>query len=130
MPITTETKESIFSTIKKVLQDHCPPLVEKQDKKETYEVIGNIPAPYRYKKEIIPGMFFAAAVMRKDNVSFYFFCNYIHPEEFQKLAPTAMMHLDGKSCFHFKKEEQAPEKELRAMVKKGITLYKREGWIK
>src|SRR4030095_387846 len=88
MLITTETKESIFSTLKKVLQDHCPPLVEKQNKKDTYEVIGNVPAPYGHKREIIPGMFFATAVIRKDNVSFYFFCNYIHPEEFEKIAPT------------------------------------------
>jgi len=90
MPVTTETKEIIFSRLKQVLEDHCPPLVEKQNKKDNYEVIGNTPAPYGSKKEIIPGMFFATAVIRKDNVSFYFFCNYMHPQEFHKLAPTVM----------------------------------------
>jgi hypothetical protein len=130
MPITPEAKERILSLLKKVMNENCPPLVKKKESKDGIEVIGNVPTPYGYKKEIVPGMYFASALIRRDNVSFYFFCCYTHPEEFKTIAPTVMKCLDGKSCFHFKKEEQAVEKELRAMFKKGIAVYKKQGWVK
>lgn len=104
--------------------------LKKQESKHSIEVIGNIPTPYGYKKKIIPGMYFAAALIRKDNVSFYYFCSYMNPEDFKSIAPTVMKCLDGKSCFHFKKEEQVVEKELRAMFKKGIELYRKQGFMK
>ena len=130
MPITGETKSKIFSLLKKIMEENSPPLVIKRSSKEGIETIGNIPTPYGYKKEIVPGMYFASALIRKDNVSFYFFCSYMNPEDFKTIAPTVMKCLDGKSCFHFKKEEQVVEKELRAMFKKGIQFYKKQGWIK
>lgn len=129
MPLTAEAKSTIITLLKKIMEEHCPPLVIKSKSKDGMEVIGNVPTPYGYKKEMIPGMYFASALVRKDNVSFYFFACYTHPKEFEKVAPTVMKCLDGKSCFHFKKEEQAVEKELRAMFKKGIEAYRKQGWI-
>jgi len=130
MPITAEAKTNIFSLLKRIMEDNCPPLVIKKNSKEGIEVIGNAPTPYGYKKEIVPGMYFASALMRKDNVSFYFFPIYGAPKEFDKLAPSAMKYLDGKTCFHFKKEEQVIEKEIRSLFKKGIDVYKKQGWVK
>lgn len=130
MPIAPETRKKIFSVLKKVMEENCPPLVQKINKDDAIEVIGNVSAPYGHKKEMVPGMYFASALIRKDNVSFYFFCNYTNPEEFNSIAPAIMKCLDGKSCFHFNKEEQVVEKELKAMFKKGIELYRKQGWIK
>ena len=130
MPITAETKSKILSLLKKVMEENCPPLVEKRSSNEGIELIGNVPTPYGSRKEIVPGMYFASALIRKDNVSFYFFPCYTAPKEFEKIAPTAMKYLDGKTCFHFKKEEQVVEKEIRSMFKKGIEFYKKQGWVK
>jgi hypothetical protein len=130
MPVTAETKANIFSLLKKVMFEYSPPLVIKKNSKEGIEVIGNTPTPYGYKKEVVPGMYFASALIRKENVSFYFFPIYYHQKEFEKLIPVTITCLDGKTCFHFKKEEQIPEKELRVMFKKGIQFYKKQGWIK
>ena len=110
--------------------EYSPPLVIKKNSREAIEVIGNTPTPYGYKKETIPGMYFATALIRPSNVSFYFFACYTVPDVFEKIAPTTMKCLDGKSCFHFKKEDQVVEKELRAMFKKAIQIYKKQGWIK
>ena len=93
-------------------------------------MIGNVPTPYGYKKEIVPGMYFASALIRPANVSFYFFPCYTSPGEFEKIAPNTMKCLDGKTCFHFKKEEQLVEKEIKEMFKKGIAFYKKQGWVK
>jgi hypothetical protein len=130
MPITLESKNRIFSLLKRIMEENSPPLVITKNSKEGIEVIGNTPTPYGYKKEMVPGMYFASALIRKGNVRFYFFPIYGAPKEFQNLAPTSMRCLDGKTCFHFKKEEHAVEKELRALVKKGIEVYKKQGWIK
>ena len=130
MPITAEAKSKIFSLLKEIMVENCPPLVQKKNSKEGIEVIGNVPAPYGYKKEIVPGMYFASALIRPGNVSFYFFPIYGAPGEFKKMAPTAMKYLDGKTCFHFKKEEQVVEKEIKELFKKGIAIYKKQGWIK
>jgi hypothetical protein len=128
MPLTTESKSRIFSLLKKVMEEHCPPLVIKRSTGDSIEVIGNIPAPYGYKKEIVTGMYFASALVRKDNVSFYFFCNYIDPQAYNAIAPTVMKCLDGKSCFHFKKEGQAVEKNCVQCLKKGLPrIRKRVG---
>lgn len=130
MPITPETKNNIFSLLKKVMEENCPPLVISKNSKDSIEVIGNIPTPYGSKKVIVRGMYFASALIRKDNVSFYFFPIYYHEKDFKKLIPTLLKCLDGKTCFHFKKEEEVIEKELRAMFKKGIEMYKKQGWAK
>ncbi|MCY7409518.1 MAG: DUF1801 domain-containing protein [Chitinophagales bacterium] len=130
MPITAETKNNIFSLLKKVMEESCPPLVITKNSKEGIEVIGNIPTPYGSKKVMVPGMYFASALIRKDNVSFYFFPIYYHEKDFEKLIPTLLKCLDGKTCFHFKKEEQAVEKEIKAMFKKGIEMYRKQGWVK
>ena len=130
MAVTATTKQKIFDQIKKVMSAHCPPLVIKKGSGQGFEVIGNIPAPYGYKKEIVPGMYFASTVIRKDSVAFYFFPIYGAPKEFQSLAPNTLKTLKGKTCFHFKKEEEVDEKELKAMFKKGIVFYRKQGWIK
>ena len=130
MPLTSETKEKILNLLKRVMNEHCPPLVIKKETKGGVEVIGNVPTAYGYKKEMVPGMYFASALIRPSNVSFYFFPIYTAPEEFKNLAPTAMKYLDGKTCFHFKKEEQVIEKEIKALFKKGIAMYKKQGWVR
>lgn len=130
MPLATETKTVIFDLLKRVMEDYCPPLVVKKKLEDAIEVIGNVPTPYGYKKVIVPGMYFSSALIRKDNVSFYFFPIYGAPKEFEKLAPIAMKCLDGKTCFHFKKEEQAVEQEIRALFNQGIAVYKKQGWVK
>jgi hypothetical protein len=130
MPITPETKTKIYSLLKKVAEENCPPLVIAKNAKESFEVIGNIATPYGSKKVMVPGMYFASAVIKKDNVSFYFFPIYYHLKDYEKLVPATLKCLDGKTCFHFKKEEQLVEKEIRAMFKKGIEMYKKQGWLK
>ena len=130
MPVTPETKNKIFSLLKKIMEENCPPLVIDKSSKDGIVVIGNTPTPYGYKKEMIPGMHFASALIRNDNVSFYFFPIYGAPKEFAEAAPVALKFLDGKTCFHFRKEEHVVEKEIRAMFKKGIAFYRKQGWVK
>ncbi len=130
MALTPETKKIIFEKVKKQLEACTPPMVYKKGSEDGYELMGNKPVPYGFKKEIVPGMYFASVVIRKDSVNFYFFPTYMNPDEFKSLAPTIYKCLKGKTCFHFKKEEQVDEKELSAMLKKGVQAWKKAGYLK
>lgn len=129
MPVAAAVKKAIFRKLKKNLEKYAPPMVHKKSSAKVYELIGNKPVPYGYKKEIVPGMYFASAVVRTDSVAFYFFPCYMNPG-FKKIAPSLCKHLKGKTCFHFKKEEDLNEKELSALLKKGVEAWKKAGYMK
>lgn len=107
-----------------------PPMVVSKDKKDVYEIMGNKAVPYGSKKTIVPGMYFSSVVARKDMVSFYFFPLYYQEKTFEKTIPTLIKCLKGKTCFNFKKPEQLNEKELAAMLKKGMLAWKKNGYMK
>lgn len=130
MPLTDPDRLEIFQTLKAAMLDLTPPMVVAKDSAQGFEIIGNVPAPYGSKKEIIPGMYFASAVPRKDMVSFYLFPLYGHNEAFESIAPIAMKCLKGKTCFNFKKPEQVNRKEIDALLKKALQVWKKEGYVK
>jgi len=131
MPITAETRNIIFSKLEQALMKCTPPMVSKSNaEKQTVELMGNKPVPYGYDKKIVPGMYFASLAHRKDSVVFYFFPAYYRTDEVKKIAPTLLKCLKGKTCFHFKKEEQVNEKELSALLKHGVKAWKEAGYMK
>ena len=130
MPITDETRTAIYNKLKKHLKKCTPPMVaSSKSNSHDFHLMGNKPVPYGYDKKIIPGMFFAAIANRKDSVTFHFFPCYMNPG-FKELAPSLFKCLKGKTCFHFKKEEQVNEKELKALLKKGVSAWKKAGYMK
>jgi hypothetical protein len=129
MPLTPEVPNEIFSKLKSALEKNCPPMVCSKDKEGVYELMGNKPVPYGYNKKIVPGMYFSSAVARKDMVSFYFFPMYMSAG-FKDLIPTMIKTLKGKTCFNIKKPEQVNEKELNALLKKGVQAWKKNGYMK
>jgi len=92
------------------------------------EAIGNKPVPYGHDKKIIPGVFFASVQQRKDSVAFYFFPAYAH--DLKASAPKLYKCLKGKTCFHFRKTEDIDTKELNALLKNGVSTWKKEGYLK
>jgi len=106
-------------------------MLSKIDPEEqTIQMMGNKPVPYGYDKKIIPGMFFASVMPRKDSIAFHFFPAYYKVDVIKKIAPNLLKCLKGKTCFHFKKEEQVNEKELEALLKHGVKAWKDAGYMK
>ena len=130
MPLASEIKKAIFSKIKKNLEQCTPPMVYKKGSADAYELIGNKPVPYGYKKEIVPGMYFASTVVRANSVAFYFFPTYLNPAAFKSIAPSLYKCLKGKTCFHFRQEKDVNEKELSALLKKGVEAWTKAGYMK
>ena len=129
MPINDETRLAIYSRLKKHLDALVPPMVVKENSAElTYELSGNKAVPYGHDKKIVPGMYFCSVAQRKDSVVFYFFPMYYNPA-MNEVAPALCKCLKGKTCFHFKKEEQVDEKELAVLLKKGMEAWKERGYL-
>jgi len=130
MPLSPEVRKDIFEKIRSALEKQAPPMVVSKERVDVFELSGNKPVPYGSKKEIVPGMYFSSVVARKDMVSFYFFPLYYHKDDFKDLIPTMIKCLKGKTCFNFKKSEQVDEKELNALLKKGVKAWKKNGYMK
>ncbi|HRH49386.1 MAG TPA: DUF1801 domain-containing protein [Panacibacter sp.] len=130
MPLSPEVRKDIFEKIRSALEKQAPPMVVSKEHLDVFELSGNKPVPYGSKKEIVPGMYFSSVVARKDMVSFYFFPLYYHEDDFKDLIPTMIKCLKGKTCFNFKKSEQVDEKELNALLKKGVKAWKKNGYMK
>jgi hypothetical protein len=130
MPLTTETRNLIFNSLKKCLEKCSPPMIVKPCKtKDVYELIGNMPVPYGYAKKIIPGMSFAMIAQRKDSVTFHFFPCYMNTQ-LQSVAPSLYKCLKGKTCFHFKKKDEVNVKELEALLAKGMQAWDKAGYMR
>ena len=129
MPLTDQVRKEIFTSIKEVMEKQCPPMVASKDKEGVYELMGNKPVPYGSKKTIVPGMYFCSVVARKDMISFYFFPIYMQQKEFIDLIPTMKKYLKGKSCFNFKKTEEVNANELAALLKTGVRVWKKMGYM-
>ena len=129
MALSEETREKIFKLLKKNLKRVTPPMVESETGHHDYNLMGNKPVPYGYDKKIVPGMYFASIAHLKDSVAFHFFPCYYNTK-MQTVAPDLYKCLKGKTCFHFKKEEQVNEKELQALLKAGVIAWKKAGYMK
>lgn len=125
MAISLETRTLIFNKIKTCLGDFVPPLVVVTNSLDgSYEVIGNHPVPYGYDKKMVPGMFFASIVHRKESVAFHFFPIYMNPGLLE-FAPALNKFLKGKTCYHFKEESQVVETELNLLLEEGIKVWRK-----
>ena len=130
MPITDETRISIFNRLKMNLEKFTPPLVVKANLLNTnYELIGDKPVPYGYSKQIVPGMFFASIAHLKGSVTLHFFPLYMNPK-LQLVAPSLIKCLKGKTCFHFINESQINEEELTLLIENGINAWRTLGYLK
>lgn len=130
MSRSDDQRQEIFRVIKEAMLALTPPMVVAKDGPQGLEIIGNVPVPYGSKQEIIPGMYFASAVLRKDMVSFYLFPLYAHADAFGEVAPVAWKCLKGKTCFNFKKPEQVSRREIDALMSRALALWKQEGFVK
>lgn len=130
MPLEPDVRKAIFNLLRRALKKQSPPMVCSKDNTTSIELIGNTPVPYGSTKKIVPGMYFASVVARKDMVSFYFMPVYYHLEEYAESAPTLIKNLKGKACFNFKRADQIDRKELESLLRKGVRAWKSLGYVK
>ncbi len=106
----------VFEKLKSILQPYSSKLIVKADTSDSFSLDGAYSA--KWKKEL----FFGAAQIKKNYVSFYLMPVYMYPDMLAAISPELKKHMQGKSCFNFKKTEPALFEELAQLTKKGLDL--------
>ena len=100
----------VFEHLKSILKPYAKNLTITADTSTGYSLDGSYSE--KYKKVI----FFGAAQIKKNYVSFYLMPVYMFPELLKDMSPELKKHMQGKSCFNFKKIEPDLFKELKELT--------------
>ncbi|HLO28900.1 MAG TPA: hypothetical protein VK249_07195, partial [Anaerolineales bacterium] len=96
----------VFEQLKAILKPYAEKLKLTADTPETYYIDG--PYSEKWKKQL----FFASTQIKKNYVSFYLMPVYMYPDLLKEISPELKKHMQGKSCFNFKKVEPDLFREL------------------
>ena len=110
----------VFEQLKDILKPYAENLTLKVDTSDAYYVDG--PYSEKWKKEL----FFGSAQIKKNYVSFYLMPVYMYPDLLKDISPELKKHMQGKSCFNFKKVEPNLFRELEELTSKGAEKFKKE----
>jgi hypothetical protein len=110
----------VFEKLKRMIKPYAKKLTVKTDKSDLYYL--NAAYSPKWKKEI----FFASAQIKKNYVSFYLMPVYMYPDLLKNISPELKKHMQGKSCFNFKKVEEDLFAELSQLTKKGFERLMKE----
>ncbi|HET7143238.1 MAG TPA: hypothetical protein VFI68_04380 [Anaerolineales bacterium] len=110
----------VFERLKSILKPYEPKFTVKADTPEAYSLDG--PYSQKWKKEI----FFGAAQIKKNYVSFYLMPVYMYPDLLKNISPGLKKRMQGKSCFNFKKVDQPLFDELTQLTRQGCERFTRE----
>ena len=119
MPTQTEFP-IIFASLKVILKPYSSKLIVTVDTSEGFSLDG--PYSQKWKKEL----FFGAAQIKKNYVSFYLMPVYMYPDLLKSISPELKKHMQGKSCFNFKKMEQSLFDELSQLTQQGFERFIKE----
>ena len=121
MPASTDFP-TVFEQLKKILKPYAPKLTVTADTSTSYSLDG----PYSEKWQKV--VFFGAAQIKKNYVSFYLMPVYMYPELLKDISPELKKHMQGKSCFNFKTVEPDLFKELKELTSKGVEKFRSEAF--
>jgi hypothetical protein len=110
----------VFEQLKNILRPYPERLSLKADTSDSYYLDG--PYSEKWKKEL----FFGSTQIKKNYVSFYLMPVYMYPDLLDNISPELKKHMQGKSCFNFKKVEPELFQELSELTKKGAERFQKE----
>ena len=110
----------VFEKLRSILKPYEKSLAVKADSVNTYYLDG--PYSEKWKKEL----FFGSAQIKKNYVSFYLMPVYMYPDLLKDISPELKKHMQGKSCFNFKKVEPELFQELEDLAKKSYERFQKE----
>lgn len=110
----------VFEQLKAILKPYANKLTVTADTPQAYSLDG--PYSEKWKKVI----FFGSAQTKKNYVSFYLMPVYMFPELLNGISPELQKHMQGKSCFNFKKVERELFEELSELTRKGVERFRED----
>jgi len=110
----------VFEQLKAILRPYANKLTVTADTPQAYSLDG--PYSEKWKKVV----FFGSAQTKKNYVSFYLMPVYMFPELLNGISPELKKHMQGKSCFNFKKVEPELFEELSELTRKGVERFRED----
>ena len=110
----------VFEKLKSILKTYETGLHITAETTEAYSLDG--PYSEKWKKEL----FFGSAQIKKNYVSFYLMPVYMYPELLKDISSDLKKHMQGKSCFNFKKVEPELFQELSDLTERSFTRFQKE----
>jgi hypothetical protein len=110
----------VFEELKQILKPYAPKLTVTADTPNAYSLDG--PYSEKWKKPL----FFGSAQIKKNYVSFYLMPVYMYPELLKDISTALKKHMQGKSCFNFRKVEPELFEELAVLTKEGFKGFQSE----
>ena len=104
----------VFEQLKSILKPYAKDLTVTADTSAAYSIDG------LYSEKYNKALFFGSAQIKKNYVSFYLMPVYMFPELLKGLSPELKKHMQGKSCFNFKKVEPELFKELKELTRVSV----------
>jgi len=111
---------AVFASLKAILKPLEPRLVVEADTQDGYSL--NTPYAEKFGKPL----FFGAAQIKKNYVSYYLMPVYVFPDLMKDISPELKKRMQGKSCFNFTRVEPALFEELAGLTRKGFERFPRE----
>ena len=115
---------SVFEKLKSILKLYAKNLTVTADTSSGYSLDGLYSETW---KKVI---FFGAAQIKKNYVSFYLMPVYMYQDLLKDISPELKKHMQGKSCFNFKVVDQALLRELAQLTRRGFDRMKQDGYIR
>jgi hypothetical protein len=111
---------AVFEQLKAILEPYARTLTLRHDTPGLYYLDG--PYSEKWGKQL----FFASTQIRKNYVSFYLMPVYMFPDLLDGISPELKKHMQGKSCFNFKKLEPALFRELEGLTRRGVDRVRQD----
>ncbi len=119
--MTTQTQfPLVFKKLKSILEPYSSKLMIKTDTADGFSLDGA--HSEKWKKEL----FFGAAQIKKNYVSFHLMPVYMYPDLLKNISPELKKHMQGKSCFNFKEIETSLFDELSQLTQQGFERFIKE----
>jgi len=118
-----ENFQQVYKQLRAILKPYEASLHIEHDTEQGYSL--NTAYSEKWKKEL----FFGAAIIKKNYVSFYLMPVYMYPDLLDGISPGLKARMQGKSCFNFKKVDTALFDELAQLTKRSAERARRDGLV-
>jgi len=114
---------AIFSQLRSVLRKYAAVMDCPTDEPHEYSL------NTRHIMKNRQALFFGAALIKKNYVSYHLMPVYVFPELVAHISPQLRKRMHGKSCFNFRNAEEVLFEELEALTEQGYRKYRDSQYV-
>lgn len=117
------TARTVFDQLKGILTGYEDELAVERDLAGDYYLNAGV-----HPRTGAP-LFFGAAQIKKNYVSFHLMPVYVYPELLDGISAELRARMQGKSCFNFRSPDDVLFGELAALTERGFERYRSDGYL-